>query len=204
MARRFPSLADLELTAERREVIEQLASGPRKVDLSAGMANVPLGPFEALLLSPQLAGRAQAIGEYIRFKSSLPGAVRELAIIFTARHWSTLLEWHVHEEIAAREGVSEAVREAVRLQQPVGIPGSMEREVCDFVGALLTHGQVDDAIFDAVAERFGARGALDLTATVGYYSFLAFVLNVDRYPLPDGVDAPFSTPRDQPAPPNHD
>jgi 4-carboxymuconolactone decarboxylase len=40
-----------------------------------------------------------------------------------------------------------------------------------------------------VAGRWGQTGAIDLIGAVGYYTFVSFVLNVDRYPLPDGAPA---------------
>ena len=47
--------------------------------------------------------------------------------------------------------------------------------------------QVSDAAFKAVTEKFGERGAVDLTGVMGYYCFVSMMLNVDRYPLPDGA-----------------
>ena len=192
--RRFPVLSELELDDERRAVIEQLASGGRKVDLSVGLDQLRIGPFEAMLLVPELASRVQAVGEHVRFSNSLPAPMRELAILLAARRWASLLEWHIHEQVAAREGLELALREAVRLDRPVGDEGSPERDVARFARLLLAHGHVDDGAFDAVAGHFGVRGALDLTVTLGYYCLIAFVLNVDRYPLPDDAEPAFETP----------
>jgi 4-carboxymuconolactone decarboxylase len=41
-----------------------------------------------------------------------------------------------------------------------------------------------------VTGRFGEQGVIDLIAAVGYYSIVSMVLNVDRYPLPDGEAPP--------------
>jgi 4-carboxymuconolactone decarboxylase len=199
IGRRFPLLTELERTPERDRVLEELASGGRKVDLSAGLQDVRLGPFEALLLAPELASRSQALGDYVRFHSALPGPIRELVILIAAHRWSSELEWHLHEQIAAREGLAQDVRDALRQGQPAGAEGTAEREVWEFATAVLLTGRVDDAVFGAVAARFGKEGALDLTATLGYYSLIAFVLNVDRYPLPDGVASPFVSPAREPA-----
>jgi len=190
--RRFAALTQLEMTEQRRAVLEQLASGSRRVDLSVGLDQVRLGPFEALLTSPELCRRVQALGEYVRFSSTLPGPIRELAILIVARRWSSLLEWNAHDAIAAREGLSEEIRDAVRQQKVVGAEGSAEHDVWRFAWALLDNGHVDDATFDSIADRYGEHGALDLTATVGYYCLIAFVLNVDQFPLPPGVEPPFT------------
>jgi len=59
-----------------------------------------------------------------RFDSTLPGDLRELAIIITARYWNTQYEWYSHRRFAVEEGVSPATADAIasgkrpRLLQP--------------------------------------------------------------------------------------
>ena len=43
------------------------------------------GPFSVLLHSPEIAGRAAHLGEFIRFESTLDDDIRELAIIGAAK-----------------------------------------------------------------------------------------------------------------------
>jgi 4-carboxymuconolactone decarboxylase len=78
----------------------------------------------------------------------------------------------------------------------VGEEGSPENDVARFAGLLLTNGYVDDDAFAAVEAHLGLPAALELTVTVGYYCLIAFVLNVDRYPLPPGAEPAFETPAD--------
>jgi 4-carboxymuconolactone decarboxylase len=52
---------------------------------------------------------------------------------------------------------------------------------------LLTTKQASDAAFQAAVEKFGERGVVDMLGVVGYYQFVSMMLNVDHYPLPDGV-----------------
>ena len=61
-----------------------------------------------------------------------------------------------------------------------------EEIVYNFSKELLTTKQVSDAAFKAVVDKFGERGAVDLTGVMGYYCFVSMMLNIDRYPLPDG------------------
>ena len=65
-----------------------------------------------------------------------------------------------------------------------------EAEVYDFCSELLTTGQVSDASYGRVKDRFGERGVVDLIGAVGYYSLVSMVLNVDRVPLPAGETPP--------------
>ncbi len=77
MARLAPLDLD-QLQPEQRAVADASISGPR-----GGLR----GPFEAWLLSPELADRAQKLGEYCRFGTSLPRDLSEFAILLTGKHW---------------------------------------------------------------------------------------------------------------------
>jgi 4-carboxymuconolactone decarboxylase len=37
-----------------------------------------------------------------------------------------------------------------------------------------------------VVDKFGERGAVDLTGVMGYYCIVSMMLNIDRYPLVEG------------------
>jgi len=62
-----------------------------------------------------------------------------------------------------------------------------EQAVYDFVSELLATKQVSDATFKAAKDKFGERGVVDLIGVSGYYQLVSMLLNVDRYPLPEGV-----------------
>ena len=78
-AERFPELTQENMTPQQKQVVESIMSGPRK-SLS--------GPFNAWLRSPDLGDRLQKVGEYIRFKTSLPPRLNEFAILIAARYWT--------------------------------------------------------------------------------------------------------------------
>jgi 4-carboxymuconolactone decarboxylase len=52
------------------------------------------GPFNAWMRSPDLGNRLQNVGEYIRYKTSLPLRLNEFAILITAREWTSQYEWY--------------------------------------------------------------------------------------------------------------
>ena len=62
-----------------------------------------------------------------------------------------------------------------------------EEAVYNFVNELLTTKQVSDATFKAAKDKFGERGVVDLIGVSGYYQLVSMLLNVDRYPLPEGT-----------------
>jgi len=180
---RFKPLALEAMSAEQRKVHESIAGGPR-----GGVR----GPFNPLLRSPELAERAQKLGEYLRFNSSIPPRLNELAILITARHWSSQYEWHAHSLLALKAGLAPAVVEDVsKGKRPSGLTGD-EAAVYDFCTELHRDKAVSDAAFAGVVERFGERGAVDLIGVSGYYTMVSMVLNVDRHPLPGGAPPPLA------------
>src|ERR1041384_7595144 len=74
------------------------------------------GPYASLMHDPALAEKVGDLGEYLRFGGTLPGDIRELAILITARSVSQAYEWIAHARIARKEGVAGDVSERVRAR----------------------------------------------------------------------------------------
>jgi 4-carboxymuconolactone decarboxylase len=180
---RFKQLTDEQMTPEQKQAVAELWATPR--DSSHG-----LGPFNALLRSPELLNRAQRVGEYVRFQSSIPPRLNELAILITARKWTAQYEWLAHHRLALRAGLDPAIAAALAEGKRPENMQTDEMVVYEFCTELITTGQVSDAHFAAALQTFGEQGVMDLVGALGYYTLIALVLNVDRVPLPDGQAAP--------------
>jgi len=63
------------------------------------------GPFNAYLYSPVIGEAAQRLGEAVRFESSIPPKLRELAILTVAAKWKAQYEWWAHESIGRQQGM---------------------------------------------------------------------------------------------------
>ena len=174
---RFQPLTYDKLTAEQKVMVEHLLAGER-----GGMN----GPFNVTLRSPEMGDLAQKLGAQLRFHSSLPNRLNEMAILMTARFWNAQYEWSAHKRNALKEGLSPAVVDAIATgKRPTGMQPD-EEAIYNFGNELLKNRDVSDASFKAVVEKFGERGAVDLTGVMGYYCFVSMMLNIDRYPLADG------------------
>lgn len=191
--RRFRLIPPEALTPEQRVLADAIRSGPRAaVKNSAAAAAGPLGgPFNVWLRSPDIGDLIQRLGEAIRFRSSLPKKLNELAIIYTARHWGSRYEWHAHCRLALEAGLDPSVaRDIAEGRRPTRLDAD-EAIVYDFSRELHeTHGVSDDTWRRAL-ERFGERGIMDLIAVNGFYVLVSMCLNVDRTPLPPGA-TPFA------------
>jgi 4-carboxymuconolactone decarboxylase len=183
MTDRFPPLAGEAMTEAQRTAWEDLVSGPRKGGV---------GPFKALLRSPELMAHVQKLGAYVRFETSIPPALNELAILITARFWTAQFEWYAHNRLALAAGLDPSIPPAIARGER---PPQMSEDaaiVYDFCHTLLHQGAVPDEIFARAAQRFGERGVMDLTGACGYYTLVSLVLNVDRTPLPPGEPLPLA------------
>jgi len=179
--RRFPLLTEATMTPRQRESYQKIVSGPRK-----GAS----GPFNALLRSPEVADRVQMVGEYVRFQTSIPAALNEMAILITGRFWSAQFEFWAHHRLALAAGLPDAIIDAIAEGRRPAAMSDDQRVVYGFCSELFRDRAVSDAAFKAVADRFGDQGVIDLIAAAGYYSIVSMVLNVDRYPLPVGEEPP--------------
>jgi len=175
---RFKPLTWDEMTPEQKTMTTNLLSGPRR-----GLG----GPFNVLLRSPEMGDLAQKFGEYSRFRPAVSARVRELAIIVTARHWTSHYEWNAHRNAAAQAGVKEDVIKAIaERKRPTGMQPE-EETVYNFATELLETKHVSDATFKAAVDRFGEKGVVDIIGVMGWYQMVSMMLNIDEYPLPNGV-----------------
>lgn len=178
---RFKQLTEATMTPRQRESYQGIVSGPRKG---------ARGPFNALLRSPEVADRVQKVGEYIRFQSSIPAALNEMAILLTGRFWGAQYEYWAHSALARTAGLPDLIIDAIAEGRRPTTMSADERIVYDFCSELFRDRAVSDTAFKAVTDRFGEQGVIDLIAACGYYSIVSMVLNVDRHPLPPGEKPP--------------
>jgi 4-carboxymuconolactone decarboxylase len=179
---RFPPLSHEQMTDEQRAVVDAIQSGPR----GAGLR----GPFNALLRSPPLCDLVQRVGAYVRFGSSIPAALNELAICMAGRKWGAQYEFYAHRRLGIDAGLSPVILDAIAVGRRPADMSSDETVVYEFVTDLLSTGAVTDGRYGAALDRFGERGVMDLVGAVGYYSLVSMVLNVAQVPLPEGEPAP--------------
>ena len=177
---RFQPLGYDSMTPEQKKLVDNILAGPRtSLD----------GPFNVLLRSPEMGDLAQKFGAYARYHSSLPRRLNEFAILITARFWTAQFEWQAHHKNALAAGLSPALIDAVAAGKRPATMQPDEEAVYNFCTEVLTTKHASDAAFHAAKEKFGERGVVDMLAVMGYYQFVSMMLNVDRYPLAEGVQA---------------
>ena len=186
---RFPVISPEQMNPEQKKLLEALLSGPRGGgDASPEMVKRILtrGPFNAWMRSPELGDRLQKVGEYIRFKTSLPLRLNEFAILITARHWTSQYEWYAHHPLALKAGLDpQIIGDLAENKRPRNMKPD-EAAVYDFCTQLHRNHNVSEAAFMRALDLFGEQGVVDLIGVSGYYTAVSMTLNVAQVPVPDG------------------
>eukprot|EP00659_Diplonema_papillatum_P000839 gene839-1293_t len=188
MESRLQNKVDFEnCTDEQREFLEEIAGGPRG---SIG------GPFVAWAQSPQLASRAERLGAFCRYHSTLEKKLSELAILSTAQFWRCQTEWIIHAPIAVAAGLDQAVVDSIRNGEPPSFQDANEAIVFGVCEALYQEKRVPIDLYDSAVSTFGERAVVELVGILGYHAFVAMTMNTFAM-LPEGTDRtalPFAEP----------
>jgi 4-carboxymuconolactone decarboxylase len=190
---RFPVLQPDQMNADQKKLLEALLAGPRGGASSSPQAVQKMllgGPFNAWMRSPDLGNRLQNVGEYIRYRTSLPLRLNEFAILITAREWTSQYEWYAHYPLAIKAGLDPKVADELALGKRPSVMSDEEAAVYEFCIQLHRTRKVDDATFNRALALFGERGVVDLIGVSGYYTAVSMTLNVAQVMPPEGVPLP--------------
>src|SRR4051812_14800186 len=163
------------MTPDQRRVHDAVVSGPR---------GELRGPLRAVLHRPELADKWQQLGELLRFRTSLPPQLKELAILITGRHCHAQLEWHIHEQMALKAGLPQAVIDDVHAGRPPTALDDDGLAVFDYAEELNRRKTVGEETYRRVLHPWQAGGAGGATPLGGYYTTGAMKPNCPDNPLP--------------------
>lgn len=179
---RPPIVDKSAMSAAQRTVFNAIAAGPR---------GVVQGPLRIWLQSAELADKAQALGAFCRYGTSLPARLSELAILVTGAFWKAGFEWAVHAPIAMANGISEDIVEAIRTDEKPDFSREDEAVLYDFCRSLHRQHAVPDDVYQRACALFGVKGVVELVGLLGYYTLISMTINAFKVPLPKGAAEPF-------------
>ena len=143
------------------------------------------GYVSAILASmshaPDGLGCFAALGEYVRYRSSLSGRPREFAILSIAR--GNQYAWTHHVPSARKAGITQAELDALNAGEVPATTDAMEQAAIHYAREFVHYGKVGDETFASVKQRLGERGITDLTITCAYFLALGSIVNAFRVPL---------------------
>ncbi len=180
---RLPDLDVARLTPEQKAVHDRILAGPRgRVE----------GPLRVWVKSPAFAEKAQELGAFCRFGSSLPPRLSELAIIVMGAAWKAGFEWFAHAPLAQKGGISDSAIESIRVGATPVFSRDDERIVYTFAHELTHAKRVSQPTYAAAITALGETSVIDLVGILGYYSMISMFINAFEVPLPPGEKDPFA------------
>jgi 4-carboxymuconolactone decarboxylase len=179
---RYREIAVAEMDPAQKRVHDQIVAGKR------GRFG---GPFQLLIRAPEICGHASSLGEHLRWGTSLPDRLSELAICTTARFWRAQYEWYAHAPLTEQAGVPAAAIEAIRTGATPLFVAEDETLVYRVCNEIFTTQRLSDASFAKATAAFGERGLVEIISLIGYYTLIGTTLNVFQVPLPEGEKLPF-------------
>lgn len=179
---RYREITPAEMTPAQRRAHDLIVAGRR------GRFG---GPFQLLIRAPEICEHASQLGEHLRWGTSLPDRLSELAIITTARFWRAQYEWYAHAPLAERAGVPHDAVEAIRRGQTPSFEKTDEGLVHRICTELFTTQRLSDRSFTDATETLGEQGLVEVIAIVGYYTLIGNILNAFAVAVPQGETPPF-------------
>ncbi len=140
------------------------------------------GPYVPLMHHHALAERVSDLGEYLRFGSTLPGDLRELAILIIARHVAQPYEWVMHAPVALKEGLPADIIEHIRSRGDLFTLPARYVRAARVVQHVLARESLPQTLQEETEQEVGVTGVIELVVLAGYYQ---------NVPLPEGTPAPF-------------
>ena len=166
---RFAPLKAEELNPAQKAWADMIAAPPRNAKFTGP-------PYRAYIRNPDLAPRLSALSDYLRWNTSLPPRLSELAILITARQWTAQFEWFAHYPLALKGGLDPAVAGDIAVGKRPDNMKDDEAALYDLVMALYRDKKVTDSVYKAALDKFGERGIMDIIGIIGYYDIASMTL----------------------------
>lgn len=174
----------LDLPPEDAMTSDQKAA---MADAVAGIRGRVPAPMVAWLQNPELASRAQKLGELLRYRTSLEPRLSELAILVCGRHWTSHHEWTAHKREGLKAGMDPDVIAAIAARRAPSLRDAREQAVYDVSSTLLATGRVPQHLYARAVAALGERGMVELVGILGYYCLVALTLNAFELGLPGSI-----------------
>lgn len=166
-------------SARQQEIHDEIASGPR-----GGVR----GPLAVWLHRPELAAKAQDLGKYCRYGTTLDPALSELAIMVTGKVFGSEYEWQIHKGHALTAGLGAEVIEAIRLGNTPDFPNREQEMVYKVSLAAHTDRRLSNALYAEAVAVLGEQRMVDLVGMLGYYTLISLTINI--FDIPPMGEAP--------------
>jgi 4-carboxymuconolactone decarboxylase len=174
---RLKLLSPDQMSADQKATYDEAVAGKR---------GRPPAPMMAWLNSPEMARHATRLGEVLRFDTIFPAKLSEIAILVTARHWTSHYEWFAHKRLASNGGMDPKIIEAIRDRRTPQFDDPKGQMIYDVARSLHEAHGLSKALYDEAVKVLSVRGLVEVIGLCGYYTMVSMTLNTFEFDLPDG------------------
>jgi 4-carboxymuconolactone decarboxylase len=158
-------------------------------DLREGFAG-RLDVYRVMARHPALLRAWTGLRQHVVLDTALGAELSEVVILRTGHRRGSAYEWAHHVVRARAIGFDDARIEGLR--GPVGAMAPEDAVLAKAVDELAENARLAPETLAALEALVGQEGVLDLMATVGFYSTLAFIVNSFGTPMDADVAAALS------------
>jgi 4-carboxymuconolactone decarboxylase len=152
----------------------------------AGKRGSAPAPMMAWLNSPEMARHAARLGEMLRFNTIFPPKLSEIAILVTARHFTSHYEWWAHKRLALKGGLDPKIIDDIRDRRTPEFDDPKARMIYDVAKSLHEGHGLSQPLYDEAVEVLSERGVVEIIGLCGYYTMVSMTLNTFEFGLPEG------------------
>jgi 4-carboxymuconolactone decarboxylase len=174
---RLKLLSPGEMTEQQKKTYDESIASKR---------GKPPPPMMAWLNSPEMARHATRLGAYLRFDTLFPAKLSEIAILVTARHWTSHYEWYAHKRLALAGGMDPEIIEDIRHRRAPHFDDPKAQAIYDVAKSLHETHVVPQPLYDHATNVLGERGLVEIIGLCGYYALVSMTLNTYEFDLPEG------------------
>ena len=174
---RLKLLSPGEMSADQKQTYDESIAGKR---------GAPPAPMMAWLNSPEMARHGTRLGETLRFNTMFPAKLSEIAILVTARHWTSHYEWYAHKRLALQGGLDPKVIDAIRDYRTPHFDDPKGQMIYDVSKSLHEGHGVEKGLYDEAVKLLSERGVVEVIGLCGYYTMVSMTLNTFAFELPEG------------------
>ena len=174
---RLKLLSPGEMNADQKQTYDESIAGKR---------GAPPAPMMAWLNSPEMARHATRLGEVMRYNTIFPAKLSEIAILVTARHFTSHYEWFAHKRLALKGGMELKIIEDIRDRRTPTFDDPKGQMIYDVSKSLHEGHGLSKALYAEAVKLLGERGIVEIIGLCGYYTMVSMTLNTFEFDLPEG------------------
>lgn len=189
---RLPLLDPADLIGKQRELYAGILANVVPWADAAGFLSKDhsghlIGPFNAPLYSPEMAGAFLALQKIEAEHTLLSKQTRQVVILSVGSVWKAPYEIYAHSAEASQVGLSRNQIDKLAAGRPDDSLSEVDQIAQRFTVELTRDHAVEDETYVLAQKAFGDKGLVEMLVLIGCYLSVCALLNAFRIPVPSNT-----------------